>query len=215
MSEELIRRLFVPFEQGDGSMTRRFGGTGLGLTIAKRIAELMEGDIRVESQPGNGSTFEFRLPYHPSIEVLASAISLTAPPANATDKRLMGLTILIAEDEPVNQEILELNLTDEGARVVMVSNGQQAVERVLQDGRTNYDIVLMDMQMPVLDGLKATQRILEFAPDLPIIGQTANAFAEDQAQCFEAGMAGYITKPIDHNALVTLILKHVSIRREE
>ncbi|MBK7415681.1 MAG: response regulator [Dechloromonas sp.] len=131
----------------------------------------MEGDIRVESQPGNGSTFEFRLPYHPSIEELATPISLTAPPANATEKRLMGLTILIAEDEPVNQEILELNLTDEGARVVMVSNGQQAVERVLQDGRTNYDIVLMDMQMPVLDGLKATQRILEFAPDLPIIGQ--------------------------------------------
>jgi len=212
MNEEQIRQLFAPFQQGDGSISRRFGGTGLGLTIAKRIAELMEADIRVESQPGKGSTFEFRLPYIQADEPLADLFS-AAEPTVAVGKRLAGITILVAEDEPINQQILDLNLTEDGARVVMVSNGRQAVERILQDGRAAYDIVLMDMQMPELGGLEATQRILELAPDLPIIGQTANAFAEDREKCLAAGMVGYIAKPIDPEALVSLVLQHGVARR--
>ena len=208
MNEEQLSQLFIPFQQADGSMTRRFGGTGLGLTIAKRMAELMEGDIRVESQLGKGSVFEFRLPYHPSEEDHVSAISQTADPAG---KRLTGFTILVAEDDPINQEILKLNLTDEGARVVVVSDGQQAVKRILEDGAETYHAVLMDMQMPVLDGLEATRQILKLVPGLPVIGQTANAFEQDQEKCLAAGMVGYIAKPIDPEAMISLVLQHLSV----
>jgi CheY-like chemotaxis protein len=214
MNEEQIRQLFVPFQQGDGSITRRFGGTGLGLTIAKRIAELMEADIRVESQPGKGSTFEFRLPYVQANVPLEGLFS-TAESVAATGQRLAGITILVAEDEPINQQILELNLIDEGARVVMVSDGRQAVDRILPEGRSGFDIVLMDVQMPELGGLEATRRILQLAPDLPIIGQTAHAFAEDREKCLAAGMVGYIAKPIDPEALVGLVLQHAKTRRRE
>jgi PAS domain S-box-containing protein len=210
MNDEQMRQLFAPFQQGDGSMTRRFGGTGLGLTIAKRIAELMEAEIRVESQPAKGSTFELRLPYVQADAPL-DLFSDTEPTATA-GKRLVGVTILVAEDDPINQEVLEFNLTEDGALVVMVSNGLQAVERILQDGRAAYDIVLMDMQMPELDGIEATQRILELAPDLPIIGQTANAFAVDRDKCLAAGMVGHIAKPIDPEALVSLVLQHALAR---
>jgi PAS domain S-box-containing protein len=215
MNGAQINQLFAPFQQGDGSISRRFGGSGLGLTIAKRIAELMGADIRVESQPDKGSTFEFRLPYIPADDALAMPDPVTAVLRGATDQRLAGITILVAEDEPINQQILELNLTEDGAKVVMVSNGLQAVERILQDGRAAYDIVLMDMQMPELGGLEATQRISELAPNLPIIGQTANAFAEDRDKCLAAGMVGYIAKPFDPEALVSLVLQHVKTRRDE
>jgi len=213
MNDEQIRQLFAPFQQGDGSISRRFGGTGLGLTIAKRVAELMEGDIRVESQSGKGSTFEFRLPYVQADAPLEDLLS-SAALSDSTENRLAGITILVAEDEPINQQILELNLTEDGAHVVMVNNGLLAVERILQDGPTAFDIVLMDMQMPVLGGIEATQRILELAPGLPIIAQTANAFEEDREKCLAAGMVGYIAKPIDPEALANLVLLHVRARRK-
>ena len=212
MNEEQIRQLFAPFQHGDGSISRRFGGTGLGLTIAKRIAELMNADIRVESQPDKGSAFEFRLPYVQADAPLEDLFS-SAVLSDSTEKRLSGITILVAEDEPINQQILELNLTEDGAHVVMVNNGLLAVERILQDGPTAFDIVLMDMQMPVLGGIEATQRILELAPGLPIIAQTANAFEEDREKCLAAGMVGYIAKPIDPEALANLVLLHVRARR--
>ncbi len=212
MSEQQLDRLFHPFEQADGSMTRKYGGTGLGLAISKRITELLGGEIRVQSQLGVGSTFEFSLPYI-RVETRAEAASATEVAASpAAHRPLAGISILVAEDEPINQMLLEENLGEDGARVVMTGNGREAVERVLRDGPGAYDIVLMDIQMPEMNGFEATRQILALAPDLPILGQTAHAFAPELESCFAAGMVGHIAKPLDPNALVALVLRHVKTR---
>jgi len=215
MSEEMMSHLFQPFQQGDGSTSRRFGGTGLGLTIAKRMAELMGGDIGVKSSVGVGSTFEFRLPYIEAEPEATVQEPSELDQAVCGGKPLAGINILVAEDEPINQMVLTENLNDDGASLVMVGNGREAVERVLRDGPGAYDIVLMDVQMPEMDGLEATRRILEMAPNLPIIGQTAHAFEEERQKCFEAGMVGHIAKPIDPDALVKLLLQHVAAARNK
>jgi CheY-like chemotaxis protein/anti-sigma regulatory factor (Ser/Thr protein kinase) len=207
MTLEQIDRLYQPFEQADGSTTRRYGGTGLGLSITLRLLELMGGEIRVESVPGEGSTFEVRLPFVP-----ANPPEVAEVPAEQSAARdglpLQGLTILVAEDNPVNQEVIKATLLGEGAEVVMAENGLEAVACV-ERGDT-FDMVLMDIQMPVMGGFEATRRIREIAPDLPIIGQTANAFAEDRKACLEAGMVDHIAKPIDVQALIESIRRHVS-----
>jgi len=206
MSEEQLGYVFNPFQQADGSTTRKFGGTGLGLAICKRLLELMHGTIRVESLPGAGSRFEFRLPYVAPGAPMPAAASL---PAVLPERPLAGLSILVAEDDGVNRLMLEANLEEDGARLVMVGDGREAVERVRQDGAAAYDVVLMDIQMPEMDGYEATRRILELAPGLPIIGQTAHAFAEERDKCYAVGMVGHIAKPIDPQALARLILKVV------
>jgi PAS domain S-box-containing protein len=205
-----LARLFNPFQQADGSTSRRFGGTGLGLAISKRILELMGGQIFVESQPGIGSTFEFRIPYVRPVERDSEPTPAAGFFTAKGDKPLAGIAILVAEDDLINQMVLEETLVGDGARVVMVGTGQAAVERVIRDGPAAYDIVLMDMQMPEMDGLEATRRILKLAPDLPIIGQTAHAFSEEREKCFAAGMVAHIAKPIDPDELVQLVQVHVS-----
>ncbi|MDD4880782.1 MAG: ATP-binding protein, partial [Gallionellaceae bacterium] len=208
MNAEQQAQLFQPFQQADGSITRKYGGTGLGLAISRRILELMGGEIRVESQPGLGSTFEFRLPYVEATVRTGAAIPDRL--ATATGKPLTGLSILVAEDDRVNQEMLETILVDAGAWVVMVGNGREAVERVMKDGGGAYDIVLMDVQMPKMDGYEATRQISVLAPSLPIIGQTAYAMTEEKARCLEAGMVDHIAKPIDSRTLVQLVLQHAA-----
>jgi len=211
MNDEQLGYVFNPFQQADGSTTRKFGGTGLGLAICKRLLELMHGTIRVESRPGAGSSFEFRVPYvAPGAPIPAAAASL---PAVLPERPLSGLSILLAEDDEVNRLMLETNLEEDGARLVMVGDGREAVERVRQDGAAAYDVVLMDIQMPEMDGYEATRRIRELAPGLPIIGQTAHAFAEEREKCYAAGMVAHIAKPIDPQALVRLILNTVSTAR--
>lgn len=126
------------------------------------------------------------------------------------NKPLMGISILVAEDDAISQMVLEHNLTEDGAHVVMVSNGHDAVERIIADGIDAYDVVLMDVQMPDMDGYEATQRLLELAPDLPIIGQTAHAFGDEKEKCLKSGMSGYIPKPIDAEILVKTVLQVVS-----
>jgi PAS domain S-box-containing protein len=213
MSGEELAYVFDPFQQADGSTTRRFGGTGLGLAICKRLLELMQGEIQVQSTPGAGSRFEFRLPYVPPQAPEAALPTGSTEPAMPA-KPLAGIAILVAEDDPVSRMILESNLLEDGARPVLVGDGHEAVERVFRDGPGAYDLVLMDIQMPVMDGYEATRRILTLRPELPIIGQTAHAFEDERNKCFAAGMAGHIAKPIDPQALVRLILQILEKRRK-
>jgi CheY-like chemotaxis protein len=215
MSEEQLAFVFNPFQQADGSITRKFGGTGLGLAICKRLVELMKGEIRVESKPGAGSCFEVRLPYVPPAAHEANSVPGDSGAEILPEKPLAGVSILLAEDDPINQMMLEANLVEDGARLVMVGDGKDAVERVISDGPGAFDIVLMDIQMPVMDGYEATRRILELAPGLPIIGQTAHAFDEERDKCLAAGMLAHIAKPIDPQALVRLVLKILALRRSE
>ncbi|MBL0151934.1 MAG: PAS domain S-box protein [Ideonella sp.] len=211
MTAEQLGFVFNPFQQADGSTTRKFGGTGLGLAICKRLLELMHGDIRVESSPGRGSMFEVRLPL---LQPAAGPGDQHETPGTWPDKSLAGVCILLAEDDPVNQAMLKLGLEDEGARLVVVGDGATAVQRVITDGPKAYDVVLMDIQMPVIDGFEAARRILKLAPDLPIIAQTAHAFHEDREKCLAAGMVGYIAKPIDAQALAKLVLQVLAARRQ-
>ncbi|MGB0127278.1 MAG: response regulator [Rhodocyclaceae bacterium] len=204
MSAEQLGRLFQPFEQADSSTTRNYGGSGLGLAICRRLAELMGGDITVTSKEGRGSTFELRLPFVPAECALERPPSLCAL---CSGPRLRGIRILAAEDNEMNRLVLDDLLAQEGALTTLVDNGRQAVEAFEQIG-TTFDIVLMDMQMPEMDGLEASRRIRAIAPDVPIIGQTAHALAEEHAKCLAAGMSDVITKPIDIDALVAVVLEN-------
>ena len=208
IAPEHLKDLFDAFQQADTSTTRRFGGTGLGLAISKRLAELMDGEVRVRSEPGVGSVFELRLPWVPSPD---AAQALTADSTWADmPRRLHGVRVLVAEDNEVNQLVLGRALEIEGAETTIVGDGRQAVNRVLADGREAYDVVLMDIQMPEMDGYEATRRILELAPDLPVIGQTAHAMLDERRECLAAGMVDHIAKPIDFRQLADMIVRHTT-----
>ncbi len=211
MSAEQMERIFAPFEQADGSTTRKFGGTGLGLSITQRIVALMEGDIRMTSEPGVGSCFEIRLPYLASPAIAASEPA-GVPQPDQDGGRLTGIRILVAEDNEINQMVLAESLRDENAQFVMASNGREAVERFIADGEEAFDIVLMDIQMPEMDGYEATTCLLGIAPGFPVVGQTAHAYGEERDRCFAVGMVGHIAKPIDPDQLVAIILKHARPR---
>jgi len=207
IAPEQLAHLFDAFQQADTSTTRRFGGTGLGLAISKRLAELMGGVVQVRSQPGVGSVFELRLPWIPAS---GNTPELKRDMAwGDNPRRLDGVRVLVAEDNEVNQIVLERALEIEGADTTIVGDGRQAVNRVLADGRESYDVVLMDIQMPEMDGYEATRRILELAPDLPVIGQTAHAMLDERRECLAAGMVDHIAKPIDFRLLVDMIVRHI------
>ncbi|AFL75614.1 response regulator [Thiocystis violascens] len=206
MTREQVKRLFTPFEQADSSTTRKYGGTGLGLSISKRLAALMGGEIRIESTPGSGSCCALWLPYR-ACAAPADSTPSDGPFAPRAQPRLVGLRILAAEDNTVNQQVLQEMLSLEGAALTLVGDGRQAVETIARQ-RDAFDLVLMDVQMPEMDGLEATRRIQAMAFDLPVIGQTAHALAEEREKCRLAGMVDTLTKPLDHEQLVTMILRH-------
>ncbi len=203
MTQEQIERLFTPFSQADSTTTRRFGGTGLGLAISHQLAQLMEGSISVSSAPGSGSTFSLRLPLREA--GVEQQPEFAEQPRDDMSKRLEGLRILIAEDVEINRIIVEDILSAEGARLTFAHDGQQAVERIEQAGGEAFDVVLMDIQMPVMDGYEATRRIVAMAPDLPVIGLTAHALAEEREHSFRAGMLEHITKPIEPSVLIAAV----------
>ena len=203
---ETLPRLFNAFEQADNSTTRKYGGTGLGLAITKRLAELMGGEVGAESAVGKGSTFWFtaRLVKRQPGEGVSAAPDLDGAEA-AIGQRWSGARILVVDDEPINREIATMLLESAGLVVEAAEDGEQAVARA---GASAFAAILMDMQMPRLDGLAATERIrrLPGYGATPIIAMTANAFAEDKVRCLAAGMNDFISKPFEPSSLFASLL---------
>ncbi|MFZ4622801.1 MAG: PAS domain S-box protein, partial [Rhodoferax sp.] len=204
MNAEQMSRLFQPFEQADTSTTRTYGGTGLGLYISMDLARLMGGHISVKSQLGYGSTFLLHL----NLPAVA-APDHPAGLADTTGSGLAGVRVLAADDIEVNRLVLADLLLHEGAQVVFAENGEQVLERLHRAGARAFDVVLMDVQMPVMDGFDATRKIQLIAPKLPVIGLTAYALTEEREKCLAAGMVEVVTKPINIKILVDTIRTQV------
>ncbi|MCK4343607.1 MAG: response regulator [Phycisphaerae bacterium] len=215
MSEEQVTRLFQAFTQADTSMTRKFGGTGLGLAISRHLAKMLGGDITVESKPGMGSTFHMTLETGPLsgvpfLETFATAVSKPASDAREeTRKDVQKLTarVLLAEDGPDNQRLITAILRKAGAEVTVAENGQIAVEEALaaRDSGRPFDVILMDMQMPVLDGYGATRALRKSDYRGKIVALTAHAMSGERAKCLDAGCDDYATKPISRKKLIELV----------
>lgn len=206
MTAEQCSRLFHTFTQADGSTTRKYGGTGLGLVISKNLVELMGGTIGVKSVPNEGTTFFFtiRLPIHDV------AMTSKAETGHFYEQTLKGVKILLAEDNRINQIVAKDMLERLGVELTIVNNGREAVEAV-QTG--SYDLVLMDVQMPEMDGLEATAKIRSLgtldAATLPILAMTANALEEDYKNSMQAGMNDYLRKPIEPERLYKILSKWI------
>ncbi len=233
LEPDKLTNLFQPFTQADGSITRRFGGTGLGLSISKRIVELSGGQIWAESKPGHGSVFSFSMPFclpatgaaddavcpytlalpdEPAALLPAAAKPGRgmAPPADREE--LAGIRILLVEDNDMNRALATELLQRRGALVESAVNGCEALTRILHEAHP-YDLVLMDLQMPGMDGHEATRKIRTDGRfrDLPIIAVTAHAMPEEKQRCIEVGMNGYITKPLNLADLIALIRQHTGL----
>jgi PAS domain S-box-containing protein len=218
ISAELMATLFRPFSQGDASMSRRFGGTGLGLSISRQLAQMMRGDLTVESTPGVGSVFHLHLLVGLATSAQESALRSKGT-RRATETftavwELGGRRVLLVEDNAVNQLLARALLTKAGVEVTVAENGRSAVERACERG-ARFDAILMDVQMPEMDGYEATRAIRASlgAACPPIIALTAHAMADEAERCLDAGMVAHLSKPIVVHELYATLAKYLPPRR--
>ena len=208
MTEGFQKQIFEPFAQEDTGSRTKYAGTGLGMPIAKKLVEIMGGTISFESKEGTGTMFVIRIPFKIDPNADEHKVQKDIP-----DKSIKGLHILLAEDNELNMEIAEFMLQNEGAEVTRAWNGQEAVEIFEKSKSGKFDVILMDIMMPVMNGYEATKRIRsmdrEDAKVIPIIAMTANAFAEDRLKAKDAGMDEHISKPVDVKRLVKVIYELV------
>lgn len=206
IADTTLNQLFQPFTQVDSSFTRKYEGAGLGLSITKRLLDLMGGVLSVVSEPGRGSSFHFCIP----LDVVPPAPSRPQQPLTAAPSLIGGLTVLLAEDDPINQMVFTGLAENHGCTVVIVENGEEVLQALQKE---RYHVVIMDIQMPVMDGLEATKAIRRGEAgrdnqDIPIIALTAFAMAGDKETFIEAGVNGYLAKPVDID-LIQQVLRHV------
>lgn len=211
-----MEAIFEPFIQAETSTSRHFGGTGLGLTISRRIARALGGDITVASEVGRGSVFQVRVdpgPMHGVVFLSDAQLGSQSPRRGAVEQHrwvLPAREILVVDDGESNRELVRLVLEEAGARVSEASNGEEALHAVTGRG---FAVVLMDMQMPVMDGLAATRCLRERERDserIPILAMTANAMAGDRERCLAAGMDDYMTKPVSKLQLAGAVRRWAS-----
>lgn len=201
MDEIALEKLFARFEQADASTTRQYGGTGIGMSITKSLVELMHGDISVSSKKNVGTTFTISLPLKKVTKPILSEVRQTDIAIDFSGKK-----ILIAEDNSINQEVVKAMLQDSKAQVDIVENGEEAVARF----NSSYDLILLDIQMPIMDGLEAIKQLHKKGAKLPIIALTANIMEEDIKKYEKAGFTDYIGKPVDKNYLLSKISKYLN-----
>ena len=205
MSDEALGRLFQRFEQADGTISRRFGGTGLGLHISKTLAQMMRGDIEVSSEEGKGSCFVLRLPYEESDLSADPAPCNRVPSRQALSQRFIG-EVLVAEDTPELQMLERKVLESMGVTVTLAGNGEEALSLALE---REFDLILMDMQMPVMDGLEATQSLRNLGRTTPVVALTANVMQKHRDQFQQAGCDEFLSKPLDKQELQRVVARYL------
>ena len=208
MSQEFLEHIFDPFTQENTDARSIYQGTGLGMAIVKGLVERMHGNIEVGSTVGVGSTFVITLPF----DIAAPAEEINDQKNDAGQADIRGLHLMLAEDNDLNAEIAQMLLEDAGASVTVVSDGQQAVNLFREKPAGTFDVILMDVMMPVMDGLTATKAIRTLdrpdAKTVPIVAMTANAFAEDAEKCLAAGMNAHLAKPLDIGKVIATIAQY-------
>jgi len=220
MDPEVVSALGRPFEQADASTTRKYGGTGLGLTITRRLVDMMGAELTVQSERGKGSAFTITMPtgsLNGVKMVEAPTEAIDAPTDTATagsagqDLALDGLRVLLAEDGPDNQRLISELLRRAGATVDVADNGRLAVERA---AAAEFDLILMDMQMPEMDGYEATGKLRAAGVRCPIVALTAHALVGDRQRCLAAGCTDYVAKPINRNRLIQMVAQRTGRRSD-